>query len=381
MRLVMFTTLAYSELFVGITRVFGLVALISAGFGWALHATNRGISREVALGLLFSFGGLATMTDPITVSPGVFFDGRSVVVALAYPFAGWIGAGIVYIVLAAYRIWIGGAGMMSGLEGMAITTVASVVVWELTRKHLEGNILRYVLLALCSTCLGLLSVTALPHAIALKVLYAIAFPSIVGNLLGILVLSQFLQREKQHLGLLRTLEYDATIDPLTKLVNRRAFDQIANGVERRALAGEEAFSLILIDVDHFKRVNDTLGHQAGDEILKRIAETVGNVMRQIDIVARYGGEEIAVLMPNTSVAIAAGMAERARARVEREFQNSGHMRVTISAGVASYADHLRGLADVMSQADAALYRAKNDGRNRVRTDRHDPAAPISIAAA
>jgi len=157
-------------------------------------------------------------------------------------------------------------------------------------------------------------------------------------------------------------------DPLTGLYNRRYFEgRLATEFARAARFGEE-FSLVLIDVDHFKAVNDTHGHAAGDVVLIKMAELLRAGVRSIDLLARVGGEEFALLLPNTGPEGARGLVERVAERVRREPLGSASrpIQVTLSAGIAtcSKSDCARP-ALLYENADAALYLAKRRGRDRV----------------
>jgi diguanylate cyclase (GGDEF)-like protein len=151
-------------------------------------------------------------------------------------------------------------------------------------------------------------------------------------------------------------------DALTCVANRRAFNEGLAAEETRARRTGEAFSLLLMDVDHFKLFNDRHGHLAGDEALLKIAHTLKSNNRGYDLLARYGGEEFALILPQTNTAAAAAAAERLRAAVEGA--DMPLQRMTLSIGVASF-DPARGTADLVSAADRALYAAKAAGRNRV----------------
>ena len=164
----------------------------------------------------------------------------------------------------------------------------------------------------------------------------------------------------------------ARTDVLTGVKNRRDFFEIAShefGVAKRY--GEE-ISLILFDIDLFKRVNDSFGHEAGDAVLRRIARLAEGGIREADLLARYGGEEFIVLLPNSPARLAAVVAERIRAAIERaDFPEAGAIgRVTISAGVAGGIPGEESLDEVIGRADLALYRAKSKGRNRVEIFAH-----------
>jgi diguanylate cyclase (GGDEF)-like protein len=160
----------------------------------------------------------------------------------------------------------------------------------------------------------------------------------------------------------------ARTDPLTGLANRRHFDEQL----RRVIAETDRFggtcSLIMADLDHFKKVNDEHGHDAGDAVLRHIASVLGEAVRTVDLCARYGGEEIAVLLPQTSQAGAFELAERLRATLESRpaTQDGRELRVTASFGVATYPVPVPYGDWLLLAADKALYEAKAAGRNCVR---------------
>jgi diguanylate cyclase (GGDEF)-like protein/PAS domain S-box-containing protein len=165
------------------------------------------------------------------------------------------------------------------------------------------------------------------------------------------------------------LEQLATRDGLTGLANRRCFDETLHAEWARAARQRQPLSLLMVDVDNFKAYNDANGHLGGDECLKRIAAAVAGEMRANDLVARYGGEEFAVILPNQSLKGAASVAERIRTRVE-QLQVTNRLepgrRVTVSIGAATaIAAPDNSASDLVATADAALYRAKHMGRNRI----------------
>ncbi len=155
-------------------------------------------------------------------------------------------------------------------------------------------------------------------------------------------------------------------DPLTGLKNRRAFrERLEAEVERARRYGRE-LSLIVLDVDHFKRINDALGHQTGDEALVRVGELLQRSRRMDDGAFRIGGDEFAVLLPETSAPGASTIAERLRNRLERAgFGNGRDVVLTASIGVASFGVHATNADDLFQQADAAMYEVKAAGRNAV----------------
>jgi diguanylate cyclase (GGDEF)-like protein len=155
-------------------------------------------------------------------------------------------------------------------------------------------------------------------------------------------------------------------DPLTGTGNFRQLTTTLNREVERATRFTRPLSVLMLDLDHFKQVNDTQGHAFGDAVLREFAHRLTDCLREVDVVARYGGEEFAVVLPETDSSGAASVATRIVAAIRSEpFTCLGHVRaVTVSAGVASFPDHGRTAAEVMRAADGALYAAKRGGRDR-----------------
>ena len=164
----------------------------------------------------------------------------------------------------------------------------------------------------------------------------------------------------------RRLEELSFLDGLTEVANRRQFEQILDLEWRRAVRSGSPISLILADIDHFKRFNDGHGHQAGDRCLRDVATLLDSIVQRAgDQVARYGGEEFAAILPETDAQGAENIAERMRRAVES--LETGGGRVTVSIGVATtVAGETRTADALVASADAALYDAKHAGRNTVR---------------
>jgi diguanylate cyclase len=157
-------------------------------------------------------------------------------------------------------------------------------------------------------------------------------------------------------------------DALTGLANRRQFElALARELDRVARSGEPAL-LLMLDIDHFKRVNDTHGHAAGDEVIRAVATALAESVRPMDLVARIGGEEFAVILPNCGPAFGQAVAERIRLRVQRRAVSIGpqqEVSVTVSVGGAFAPQWVRSTARIWTErADLQLYRAKSEGRNR-----------------
>lgn len=173
----------------------------------------------------------------------------------------------------------------------------------------------------------------------------------------------------ENMELKMKLEKMALHDALTGLYNRGNFDVRLQDEMNRSQRYGTSVSLLMLDIDFFKKVNDTYGHQAGDEVLKSIANIILGTIRKVDYAARYGGEEFTVVLPETEKASAIELAERIRVAIEQnEFQISPSVttRLTISIGVGSTSEKITSPELLIQAADEALYYAKEHGRNQVR---------------
>jgi diguanylate cyclase (GGDEF)-like protein len=191
---------------------------------------------------------------------------------------------------------------------------------------------------------------------------------LIATVFALSLLSFFLEqfREKRHaelLGLSRELEYLARTDSLSGLFNRLSMGEIINREFPRYKRSKLAFSVIMCDIDHFKQVNDTAGHQAGDLVIQEISRVINNSLREQDAAARWGGEEFLVFLPSTALEGAVITAERLRSEIEN-LRINDDISVTLSFGVAMVQGD-ENFDTLLSRADDNLYKAKNTGRNNV----------------
>jgi diguanylate cyclase (GGDEF)-like protein len=199
--------------------------------------------------------------------------------------------------------------------------------------------------------------TEVSHAVSSNLLRTLAARMRSGN--------KMLLRDR---ALIEQYRFHASVDALTGLFNRYWMDKMLTRQMERSRGGREALSILLVDVDHFKRFNDAHGHVAGDSALRCVAGAMRGVVRPTDLLARYGGEEFAVLLPGATVQNASYVAERLRAAVSEtaieHLDGTKLAAVTVSIGVAQMAEDASP-ERFIERADQALYRAKNAGRNRV----------------
>ena len=227
-----------------------------------------------------------------------------------------------------------------------------------------------LLLDLTETCVGVL--VAVSCALSFLLLL-VALPPVI-----------LLQRSLMH----QQLATAARTDPKTGLLNATAWQREADAQVNRALRIGVPLSLLLVDVDHFKQVNDSHGHLIGDDVLRALATELRQQVRESDVVGRFGGEEFTILLPSTDGDGACRIAERLRSSagllsVIADPKTDASVSVTVSIGVAELGQHGRDLFELLAAADLALYRAKDDGRNQVRLyapRQHQQAAPPEMTS-
>jgi len=219
----------------------------------------------------------------------------------------------------------------------------------------------FVHLAFCALC-TLLNVIAGYYELDYVDFDNVVFNRIIATIV-LYSVSLLLYRNSQSEIVLKRL---ATTDPLTGALNRRHFMELMSREQRRAERYNAVFSMLMVDIDHFKRVNDTYGHQTGDQAIQAMADACQKALRPTDLLARYGGEEFIITLVHTDQAGAAKVAERLRQSVsEIELPTEqGVLKFTISVGVSTFFKRSL-LEEIIGRADQALYQAKTSGRNRV----------------
>jgi diguanylate cyclase (GGDEF)-like protein len=172
-------------------------------------------------------------------------------------------------------------------------------------------------------------------------------------------IEKFVRKSRRRLATL------ANADKVTGIFNRQYFDKIAAEEFEKARVAQRHFSILFVDLDRFKEVNDNYGHRTGDDVLRAIAWLIQKACRNTDIVARYGGEEIVVVLPNTVSEDAIKIGEEIREIVAKQTRERLGIAVTVSVGVAGFPQDGDSLNSILEKADQALYQAKEKGRNRV----------------
>ena len=255
-----------------------------------------------------------------------------------------------------------------GVLGMALSNrvvttkedhVSSKTQWPVGLNSLERNGIMPDLVApvtMDSEIVGALVVVSSEIRLSEEIVFASMMADLLGNAF-------------QHATTIESAEQSAAIDPLTRVYSRGYFTQRFEAELRRARNYSHPLTLLLFDIDHFKKVNDTYGHPAGDLILVKLGQVLADGIRSSDFAARYGGEEFTVVMTQADKEKAYAFAEILRSSVEStKFQIPGQehpLKVTISGGVANFPQDGGSTTDLIRVADEALYQAKQSGRNRI----------------
>lgn len=356
----------------------GLGALVVIGYGIVLRKFGRTRSASYASAVVFSCGALAAMVNPIELHPGIVFDARAVFIALSVPFGGPVAGFATGGSAGVFRLWMGGEGAVAGMTGILIAAAAGFIFYWLGPKKQTAKSL--FVLGLLAACM-VFSIFLLGFDAALPVFVSIVMPLTLINVGGVIMLGYVLESTRQADHYLRSVEFKAERDPLTNLWNRHALTELSARMENPVTPEEAKGCVILFDIDHFKSINDRFGHPRGDIVLLTIARTILSRVRRSDMVVRYGGEEIAVVLMNAPVEGASRIAEQIRKLIADErFEFEGQsFSVTISAGVAEFQAPQMRLNQALDFADRALYKAKNTGRNCVQVETMRPEAPIAAA--
>ena len=340
------------------------LALLSILYGVASRRIQSGASRQVAFGVTFGVASLIALANPMMLAPGVQVDMRALPIAFAGAFGGPLAMAIALVMGATMRLAIGGGGAIAGVASMMLAGLAGLW-WARTRTERSGKAFASLVLLGTAISVNLVSAFLLPFDMAVEFLRRFA-PAMAGfNIAGTLVIGGAIERERVLALSERDLSRSASRDALTGVPNRRGFHQLVEAARSRG-APQGGSAVMVLDLDHFKRVNDTHGHAAGDAILVETGRRLQAELRATDVLGRFGGEEFVVLVSSVSKERAGLVAERlCRSIGERLFHTGGTtLHVTVSVGAHWFGGD-DDIDDVMRRADVNLYAAKERGRNRI----------------
>ncbi|MBP0617304.1 GGDEF domain-containing protein [Jiella mangrovi] len=348
----------------------GIVFLATLPYRLALTRVKSQANRRMVSGIVLTACALGSMTVPVTLVDGLIFDMRHVFLILAATYGGVPAAILMAAATLAYRLFVGGPGVPAGVVGIVLCTLLGIAIAQWSRIGGLTRTQRLVLMGLCAS-LSLAGLAVTPQETAVIVLSHAGPIFVIANFVGVVLTATMLDHEQARVMREQALAEDASHDALTGLVNRRSFDRRAPEVIAKARAQGRPCSLLLVDIDYFKRVNDTHGHPAGDAVLRAVADILNARSGTSGMAARLGGEEFAILLPGVDEISARRKAERLRTEVAETSHDVGDAKisVTVSIGIDTIIDDGRPFQEAFSRADAALYRAKQTGRNRVTAGR------------
>jgi len=327
------------------------------------------LKDKLISGIIYGSLGIVLIIYSVDVKPALHIDFRNIAITLSAFYGGGISVFVSCIIIAVFRVTYYGISD-SSIAGAVITVIISFCSGFIFMSSIKRwkKWFYSMLLALSVTSVVLIAFIDSPEVLVNVMLYYWIGSSLVAFLVFryVLYLESFSK-------LFRRLKEEATKDFLTGLNNVRQFDKLYNSALSNAKIKNEKLSILIIDIDFFKKVNDTYGHIEGDYVLKELGKILMDNCRSFDIISRNGGEEFSVILLDCTPVRAMEVAERIRAAVEShsfKLPNGEVLKITVSVGVTSYPDITKDPEKLKENADMALYNAKRTGRNRVMLAEH-----------
>lgn len=319
---------------------------------------------KIISGLCGGLLGIILIISSVHITPDIIIDFRYIPILLSGIYGGFLPAMIATLEIGIFRYLYYGISQSSTI-GFIVALLVGIVfsiisISKLTNKNKWIYSIAFLLIVISISMQILINDSIL------------LLKSIIVFCVGYISVSYFMFRYTEYLNenlkLYRRLKEEVKTDFLTNLNNLREFESTYNNITQLTLRKDEKLSLLYIDIDHFKDVNDQYGHDAGDKVLKELANIFLNTCRILDIVSRNGGEEFSILLMDCPSSQAMEIAERIRRKVEKnKFYISSNIiiNITISIGVSTYPDTTTQIDQLLKDADSALIQAKRTGRNKV----------------
>ena len=352
------------DLFINATILISFIFISSQIFKKNFLNLSLSYKYKLFFGLTQGLLGIILMLFTVKVTSTVMMDFRHIAILLASFYGGGFAAIISGVTIAIFRISYFGASGPAIIASINMVNVALVCAFMSKLKINDFKKWSYMnfassLIITTSFLLIVKDLVTLRHTLFHFWLASFTIGS----------LAYYISKHlNTSIKLLNRLEQESTIDFLTGLNNVRQFDNALNESFINVKNKNERLSILIIDIDFFKKVNDTYGHLAGDSVLQQLGMVLSTSCRNFDIVSRIGGEEFSVILPDCPSKQALEVAERLRIAVEAHIFNildAIKINITISIGAATYPDNVIDLEDLIKQADTALYSAKRSGRNKV----------------
>ncbi|GFZ79771.1 GGDEF domain-containing protein [Paenibacillus marchantiophytorum] len=321
--------------------------------------STASISTKVLIG--FSAGILGIVLMVFTVEfDGTILDFRQIAVIISALFGGIYASILTGLMIFFMRLFAFGVVSHTSVIAASNTIFLSLAVGVISRFNLTFWKKWIYALVVCNVSTAIVFFINLGTKGVLPAFIYVIMLTVGGLIAG--YLTAFLVKAKSHF---QRMEKAATFDFLTELNNHRTFDEVFNVSLQKAIEKNESLSLLMIDIDHFKKINDTYGHSNGDVVLKQFGKLLKDASRSFDIVSRNGGEEFSILLYDLPHKHALVVGDRVRSAISKHafVLNDGQtIKITVSIGAATYPDTKE---ELIEQADKALYKAKMNGRNKV----------------
>jgi diguanylate cyclase len=323
------------------------------------------IIRRFVLGTMGGLIGILLLmsTVPINEEKTIIFDFRFVVMYLSAMYGGFISSIITSVIIAFYRIVVTGANFNAIVVSTSIL-ICGVLLGALS--HLKVNRgQKFMVMNIVVALTIIIASYFIFESFTLFLVNSLLFTST--TIITSYFICRYISFSVTNIRNYWQLKIDATTDHLTELANLREFENRFEQLFEECLNNEMPISFLMLDLDHFKMINDTYGHLRGDEVLSELAQILIKSCRSYDLVARIGGEEFAIVLPRCPKETAFNIGRRIRQQIEDYVfcKDSHEIRMTVSIGVSSFPNDADDSEKLMALADKALYKAKSAGRNAV----------------
>jgi diguanylate cyclase len=351
------------EFFVNACILMTFITLVYLFFKDIRLSDNKSLTLQIGVGLYGGAVGIILLVCSVNIGNNTIIDFRYIPLLLSAIYFGAISTIIATVIIGGFRVLYFGIS-----EPAIIASITTLVVGMGFGFITKLKISKYQKW-MYSTMFSIFASTIALRIIIKSSMLFLKVGAIfwISYLVVSFIIFHYTQNLYESIKLQRVLKKEAKEDHLTGLNNLRQFESILDNFTYKTLK-EKKLSLLFIDIDYFKKINDTYGHIVGDKILKELAEILIETFGENDIISRNGGEEFSVLLIDSSVQQAMKIAEKLRGKVEGNIftiSDELDLRITISIGVSTYPDTTKKIEELLNDADCALYEAKISGRGKV----------------
>lgn len=320
--------------------------------------------NKLILGVCAGFLGIVLMLNGVHITSDIFIDFRYIAILLVAMYGGFIPSIIASAIIGIFRLFFLGISNAS-INALIVAIIIGIGFGYIALQK-TTKIMKF--LYAMTFMIIIVSISSFIALEDIRMIIQTLVVFFVGNFIVSYFILKYTDSMIETVQIYQKLKQEATKDYLTGLNNVREFDISFNNISQMTIRKEEELSLLFIDIDFFKKINDTYGHSAGDYVLKALGQILLETCRVYDIVSRNGGEEFSIILLDCSSTKAVQIAERVRKNVEKynfEISDKQTINITVSIGVSSYPEKTNQINNLLEHSDTALYQAKRTGRNKV----------------